>query len=208
MECYSASGNRVTLIGYNAAALIAEAYHLKRYQMSFAPSLPDYEPYYDIVANAPGPAIPTRSEFREMLQSLLADRFHLKIRRESKEMAVYALVVAKDGPKFKESAPDAVFHANHGVNGRRQNVVATKFTMENLADDIYVDRPVVDRTGLTGAYDIKLEATPEFRMERDPQPDDIRIFQAVQDQLGLRLVPQKVMFEVLVVDHVEKPTQN
>ncbi|HUA59214.1 MAG TPA: TIGR03435 family protein [Verrucomicrobiae bacterium] len=116
--------------------------------------------------------------------------------------------LAKDGPKFKESAADAVFYANHGVNGRNQNLVATKFTMENLAADISAGRPVVNRTGLTGAYDIKLGATPEFRLLRDPQPDDIRIFEAVQDQRGLRLVPEEAMIEVLAVEHVEKPTAN
>lgn len=83
--------------------------------------------------------------------------------------------------------------------------------MESVAREISnsgVDRPVLDKTGLTGKYDIKLEATPEFRINNNPQPEDISIFDAVQNQLGLKLEPQKAMLEILVVDHAEKPSPN
>lgn len=209
MMDFSSSGPRLRLEGYTTSMLVMEAYDLKRYQVMFVSEAQnDWNTYYDIDAIAPGDSARTRDAFRPMLQKLLEERFQLKVRRDSKEMEVYALVVGKGGPKFHQSAPDAVFHANHGVNGRRQNVVATKFTMEDLADDIGVDRPVVDRTGLTGAYDIKLEATPWFRIERDPQPDDLSMFDAIQDQLGLRLAPEKAAIPILVVEHVAKPTPN
>jgi uncharacterized protein (TIGR03435 family) len=81
-------------------------------------------------------------------------------------------------------------------------------TMQMVADEIGVDRPVIDKTGLTGKYDIRLEATPEFRINNNPQPDDLRVFEAVQQQLGLRLEPEKAMVDVMVVDHVEKPSGN
>jgi uncharacterized protein (TIGR03435 family) len=167
---------------------------------------------YDIAAKAEGDGSPTRAEFRPMLQTLLAERFNLKFHRETRAMPVYALVVGKNGPKFKESAPDAPRVANFGVNGRNQNMTLTQATIDTVADTIkgifFVDRPVLDKTGLTGKYDIKLEATPEFRINNNPQPDDISVFDTIEQQLGLKLEPQKANVEVLVVDHIEKPSEN
>ena len=144
-----------------------------------------------------------------MLQTLLTDRFNLKVHRETKEMAVYALVVGKNGPRFKESAAGTNQVANHGVNGRNQTVTGSKYTMAMLVGDVGgyfgVDRPVVDKTGLSGEYDLKIEATPEFRMNRTSEFADLSIFTALQDQLGLKLESQKGAIEILVVDHFEKP---
>lgn len=210
---FSASGPRLTLEAYPAFYLIAEAYDLKPYQLSFAASVsqPEGDTYYDIAAKAEGDGTPTRREFRQMLQTLLAERFKLKVHREMKETPVYALVVGKNGPKFKESSPDASFVANHGVNGHNQTLMLSKATMESIADDISgfgVDRPVLDRTGLTGKYDLKMEASFEGRTNRTPDAGDISIFTAVQQQLGLRLEPRKESIEILVVDHIEKPSEN
>ena len=143
-----------------------------------------------------------------MLQALLADRFRLKFHRETREIPVYALVVANGGPKFKESAPDTPWKANHGVNGRYQNMDFTQATMEELAEGIGVDRPVINETGLTGKYDFKVEATPEFRIANNPDPSDITIFDALQRTLGLKLEARKAPVEMFVVDHIEKPTEN
>jgi uncharacterized protein (TIGR03435 family) len=190
--------------------LVLYAYNLKNYQLDWAPGLKFDESMYDIVAKAEGDGEPTKDEFRQMLQSLLADRFKLKVHREQREMPVYALVVGKNGPKFKESGPDAPLFGNHTVNGRNQTMALPKATMEQVASELplYAGRPVLDKTGLTGTYAIRLEATPKFRMDRDPDAGDISVFTAVQDQLGLRLEAQKAMVEVLVIDHVEKPTDN
>ena len=79
-----------------------EAYKLKNYQVSFSPAFPQAAVFYDIVAKADGDGAPTRGESRPMLQKLLAQQFKLKVHREKKEMPVYALVVGKNGPKFKE----------------------------------------------------------------------------------------------------------
>jgi uncharacterized protein (TIGR03435 family) len=148
-----------------------------------------------------------------MLQALLAHRFKLKLHREAKEMSVYALVVSKDGPKFKESARDAVESARVRTSGRNLSIVASKQTMDQLADLLphafSVELPVVNRTGLAGAYDFKLEATPEYRMTRgDPDLTNISVFIGIQRQLGLKLERQKAMIEVLVVDHAEEPSAN
>ena len=207
---YSASGPRLTLEAYDPGGLIMEAYGLKRYQISYAASVrrPDQPEYYDIAAKAEGSDTPTRAEFRQMLQALLTDRFKLAVHREVRETPVYALVVGKNGPKFRESKPESVLKRTHGVNGRTQYMDYVQATMEMVADGIDVDRPVIDKTGLTGNYDIRLEATPEFRIHNNPQPDDLSIFDAIQQQLGLRLEAQKAGIEVLVVDHIEKPSAN
>jgi uncharacterized protein (TIGR03435 family) len=205
---YSSSGTRLTLEGYYVTSLIMEAYNLKGYEVSYTPPAMEV---YDIAAKAEGDGNPTRAEFRPMLQTLLADRFKLKFHREMRELSVYALVVGKNGPRFKESAPDAPALGNHTVKGRNQTAILSQATMESVAREIGnngVDRPVLDKTGLTGKYDVKLEATPEFRINNNPQPEDISVFDAVQNQLGLRLEPQKAMIEVLVVDHIEKPSAN
>lgn len=219
MYDFSSSGPRVRYIAYATVHLVMEAYNVKNYQVTFAPRTPlpsggEYgTAYYDIEAKAEGDRARTRDEFRPMLQTLLADRFKLRVHREMKEIPVYALLVGKGGPKFKESAPDATESARIGVNGRNQSITASKKSMDELAEMIpnvfFLDRPVVDRTGLAGAYYFKIEATPESRMTGDdPDLKNISIFTAVQQQLGLKLESQKAMIEVLVVDHVEKPSAN
>jgi uncharacterized protein (TIGR03435 family) len=210
---FTSSGPRATLGACFVLDIIMEAYNLKDYQVSFAPSVQERDwQHYDIVAKAEGDGARTRSEFRQMLQSLLAERFRLKVHRATKEMPVYALVVGKNGPKFKESATAAVSSGHGGLNGRNQSITATKEDMDDLArvisNSFGPDRPVVNRTGLTGLYDFRIEATPEWWINDNPQPDDLSVFTAVQDQLGLKLEPQKADIETLEVDHVEKPTEN
>jgi uncharacterized protein (TIGR03435 family) len=182
---FNSSGSRLDLEGYNVRELIMEAYNLKTYQVDDAKL--DLQPntYYDVAARAEDDTTPTKGEFRKMLQLLLAERFNFKFHRDRKEMPVYAMIVEKDGPKFKESANDEAFVDYHGVHGRNQNLSASHMTMESLADDIgntfFADRPVIDRTGLSGAYDLKMEATPEFRYNRDPQPEDVSVFSAIRE---------------------------
>jgi uncharacterized protein (TIGR03435 family) len=148
-----------------------------------------------------------------MLQSLLADRFKLRFHREMREIPVYELVAAKNGPKLKESAPTAESMGRMTVNGRNYQASIPKARMDDVVQAIgnsFLDRPVLDKTGLTGTYDLKLTYTPDIPSNRkgDPDPNDISIFTAVQEQLGLKLEPTKALVEILVVDHVEKPIEN
>lgn len=209
---FNASGPRVAYEAWPILMLVMEAYDLKRHQVAFLAPPPDADTaYYDIVAKAEGDAPHTRAEFRPLLQKLLADRFHLQFHREGRELPVYALIVGKSGPRFKPSAPGAVYHFLGGVNGRNQTITATAITMDDLAISLAnygLDRPAVDRTGLAGAYDVKLEATPDFRRNADPDAVVLSIFTAVQEQLGLKLEPQKATVQVLIVDHVERPSSN
>lgn len=217
MYNFSSSGPRVRYIAYSTVHLVMEAYNVKDYEVTFAPTTAPPSGgvygtvYYDIEAKAEGDRARTRDVFRLMLQTLLADRFKLRVHREMKEIPVYVLLVGKGAPKFKESAPDATESAR--IAAANQSITASKKSMDELANMIqnvfFMDRPVVDHTGLAGAYDFKIEATPESRTTGDgPDLKNISIFTAVQQQLGLKLESQKARVEVLVVDHVEKPSAN
>ncbi|HUD21891.1 MAG TPA: TIGR03435 family protein [Acidobacteriaceae bacterium] len=207
---FSSSGPRVRLEGYNLRALIMEAYNIRNFQVSATGIDEQQNTFYDIVANAPEGTAPTRDEFRLMLQSLLADRLQLKAHIEKRSMPVYALVVGKGGSKL--NSPSEAGHGLHGVNGRNQFLDADSITMDDLANEIWSgfmpDRPVIDRTGLTGTYKLRIEATPEWRINGNPQPDDLSIFTAVQEQLGLKLEPTTAPVDILVIDSVQKPSEN
>jgi len=208
----STSGSRLNAEAANLRRLIMYAYGLRNYQISgTAPAVTDATPRYDIVAKAEGDSVPTKDEFRQMLQLLLADRFKLKVHREPREMPVYALVVGKNGPKFKQSAAGASPDIHYAASGRNYEVTMLKATMDDLLSAIensLIDRPVVDKTGLTGTYDIKMTYIPDIKANRDtPDLSDISIFTAFE-QLGLKLEAQKAMVEILVVDHVEQPSVN
>ncbi len=211
---FSSSGPRVRLEGYSLRGLIMEAYNFRNFQVSVSmPGIKDDEQqntFYDIVAIAPEGTAPTRDEFRRMLQNLLADRFQLKAHIEKRQMPVYALVVGKGGSKL--SPPSETGYGLHGVNGRNQFLETDSITMNDLANEIWndfmPDRPVIERTGLTGTYKLRIEATPEFRFNGSPQPGDLSIFTAVQEQLGLKLEPSSAPLDILVVDSVQKPSAN
>jgi uncharacterized protein (TIGR03435 family) len=168
---------------------------------------------YDIDAKAAGDYPRTRTEFRLMLRALLAERFNLQLHRAQKQMAAYVLEVDKNGPKFIESGPDAVPSYHQGANGRNQTITAVEQSTDNLAQMVEgafsLDRPILDRTGLTGSYNFTIEATPQFRITGDnPDLRSISVFTALRQQLGLRLEPRKAPVEVFVLDHIEKPSAN
>ena len=208
----STSGSRLTAKAETVLRLIVYAYDLKgSYQVARNPTLLSFgDKMYDTEAEVDPGRTPTKAEFRQMLQSLLADRFQLKVHHEQREMQVYALMLAKSGPKFKQSAPDAKFSGHIGVNGRNQTLTLTDATMDEIVEDIHIftDRPVLDNTGLTGAYDIKFEATPAFRLDTKPDPHDISILTALPEQTGLKLESEKDMVDVVVLDHIEPPSPN
>jgi uncharacterized protein (TIGR03435 family) len=209
----STSGLRFDARAKSVLPLILYAYNLRTYQVPSTPALIALEnTRYDIAAKAEDTAVPATDEFRLMLRSLLADRFQLRAHHEMREMPVYALVVGKNAPKLRESAPDASPGEHYAASGHNYVVTMTKATMANVLDAIensLLDRPVLDRTGLAGTYDIQMTYAPDIpsRRNAEPDPEDIGIFTAVE-KLGLMLVPQKATVELLVVDRVEKPSGN
>jgi uncharacterized protein (TIGR03435 family) len=156
-------------------------------------------------------------DLHTMFQNLLADEFKLKFHKETKEGPVYALMVDKAGVKMKvnESAQDyeiPIGGGPDGVIGKRVPMqYLCYFLVQVLRND---DRPVIDKTGLTGNYDFTLSFAPElppnFPKENLPPGflDRPTIFTALKEQLGLRLEPQKGSVEYYVIDHVEKPAAN
>jgi uncharacterized protein (TIGR03435 family) len=142
-----------------------------------------------------------------LLQSLLADRFHLQIHRDMKEMPVYALVPGKNGPKLKPSLPDAKASAS-ARSGPVNAIMFSKASMAQFASTLsgFADRPVLDKTGLTGAYDLKLQWSDDSQAAQDSGAPSL--FTAVQEQLGLKLEAQRSPVEVLIIDQAERPTEN
>jgi uncharacterized protein (TIGR03435 family) len=145
-----------------------------------------------------------------MEQSLLADRFKLKVHFETREMPVYALVVAKGSPKLTpakdgESSKISTFRTEQG-----SELVATAVTLDDFALSPLLTgpagvRPVIDQTGLKGSYDFTLKWGEELTASSADAPS---LFTAIQEQLGLRLVPSNAPVEVIVVDHIERPSAN
>ncbi|MDE3197849.1 MAG: TIGR03435 family protein [Acidobacteriota bacterium] len=200
--------------------LITFAYDLRDHQLSGGPGWID-DARFDIVAKPDRPVPPGLEGapvMRQMVQALLAERFHLVTHKERKEMPIYALVVAKGGPKMKVSDP-----ASRGPRfsmGRGQ-LDATKAKMSMFVNILanQLGRSVLDKTELTGDYDFKLEFTPEMGregpmkefppgVEPPASPDGPSLFTALAEQLGLKLEAAKGPVEVLVIDSVEKPTEN
>jgi uncharacterized protein (TIGR03435 family) len=204
---FKISGNRVTVRG-TLLALIADAYAIKDYQISAAPTWAGTL-LYTITAEAPGDAVPTQEQVRPMLQALLADRFQLKLHRGTKELPVYHLTQTKKSSLFKPAGPDETFSWNltPGPGG----TLRSKATKESMGDFVQLtavsaDRPVIDKTGLTGDIDYEILINQQ---EARTQDDVNRaIIDAIRDQLGLKLEPAKDPIEMLVVDRVEKPSEN
>jgi uncharacterized protein (TIGR03435 family) len=210
--------NRFIEKAYTLKLLIAAAYDLNPRTISGGPSWIE-SARYDIVAVTPGDVRPTRQEQMSMLRSLLTDRFKLTFHREPGEFSIYQLEIAKSGSKLKESAtPDAPTTVGPAVVYPQRIVLpARNATMADFAfllQRAILDRPVVDKTGLSARYDFDLEWAPdETQFGGDvpsasaeaPSPP---LFSAVQQQLGLRLVPTRGLVDALVVDKAERPSAN
>lgn len=204
----SIKGRRVTATASTLLDLITTAYGVRYDQISGAPGWSDKD-HYDLDAKAPDGYRPlTKEEMRQMLQTLLAERFHLQVHRETQEVPMYALVVAKNGPKLKESTDTKGGFSVRGTD-RGLHMETTRGTMAQLADQLSftAGHPVVDKTGLAGYYAYTMDWFPANRT-MPPDLDAPTMFQAVQEQLGLKLEATKGPVEKLVIDHAEKPTEN
>jgi uncharacterized protein (TIGR03435 family) len=204
-------GERFSATNVILDALILVAYEVDPRQLSGSALTAFKSGGYDIEAKADRAV--SRDEMRLMLQALLADRFKLKIRRETKDRPVYALVVAKGGPKFHEGNA-GVEGGGRGSNGQYlfRNISMTHFV---LGIGKGLDRPIINKTGLQGTYDFELAFTPEGVGQGDrngrepgPAPDGPSLFTALQEQLGLRLESATAPVDYLIVDHVEEPSAN
>jgi uncharacterized protein (TIGR03435 family) len=199
----------ITALNVSLRWLITMAYNIQDFQLSGAPAWIASE-HYDVIAKAPERA--NRADTWRMLQALLAERFRLAVRRETRELPVYELVVAKDGPKFHEAerAPTETDGSFRVVNGHLKILLAPMSDVALILAGI-VGRPVVDRTGIAGKFDLELDWAPNSRKNEggpDPVFDRPTIFAALPEQLGLKLEAAKGPVDVLVVDHVERAFAN
>lgn len=202
---------------YTLKLLIAAAYDLNPRTILGGPSWIESD-HYDILAVTPGDVRPTHDEQMSMLRTLLAERFSLAFHREQKEFSIYQLEVAKGGPKLSPSkAPDdppalvSTVHPDHVLLPARS---ASMRDFVSLLQRAVLDRPVVDKTSLSGKYDFDLHWTPDetqFGGSLPVAPADAGeppLFLAVQDQLGLRLTATRGPVDALVVDKAERPSAN
>jgi len=202
--------------------LIAAAYNLSPRAISGGPAWVD-SVRYDILARTPGGVRPNLNEQMSMLRSLLSDRFRLEFHREPQELRSYALTIAKAGPKLKEStvssdvAPQGPPPLIFVVSPQLVRLPGRSATMVELASVLQraaLDDPVLDKTGLTARYDFDLEFTPDetvFGGVLGKGVDDSAkpgLFAAIQQQLGLKLEKTRGTVDVLVIDHVERPSEN
>jgi uncharacterized protein (TIGR03435 family) len=205
--------DRFTARNATLKRLIFEAYRTPYSRIEGGPGWLDSDEF-DINAEAGNRTNPDR--LRLMLQALLADRFKLAVRRETREVHVLALVTAKGGPKLRR-AEEANRDASRGPGtlhfhsdlGEFANRLALLLTTPLLNDPATPSRasgpptPVVDETGMTGIYDFTVDLRP------DADADAFTIWQrALEEQLGLRLENRKASVEYLVVSHAEKPRRN
>jgi uncharacterized protein (TIGR03435 family) len=217
-------GGRLTGSNVTLKRLISYAYDVRDHQIARGPSWIDSD-MYTVEARPdsaftlppgplpPGPPSPAQSApIRMMMRSLLADRFNLSFHRESRELPVFDLALAKGGSKLKSAAarqglPDGLLH---GGRGEVEGIAVPMWVVTFLLTQ-EVGRSVIDKTGLTGHYDFELKWTPETarRVESpDALPELPSLFTALQEQLGLRLESSKGPVDVLVIDRAEKPDAN
>jgi uncharacterized protein (TIGR03435 family) len=249
-------GGGLNITGATLKLLIEQAYDVRDFQILGGPGWINSD-RYDIAAKAePGvnrPAPDPRNltdqrkameQQRERLRALLADRFRLKIRRETKELPVYALTLAKGGPKLKESSLDTPATGPNGDKGPQGfrgpfmrmgpgQIIGQSASLDFLVQVLsrQLGRTVLDKTGLKGAYDFTLEWTPDPAQGLGPgfggpgepsvgkdlprpenpapaEPNGPSLFAALQEQLGLKLESQRGSVEVIVIESVEKPSEN
>jgi len=212
-------GRQFTATNLSVSNLIALAYGIHPRQLSGAPDWIEKD-RYDILGKPDAEGQPNNRQMRALFQKLLADRFSMKFHHEKRELSVYTIVVAKNGAKITASEEDPKGDPNMFFYGPGKFVArnATIADFAGLLQQGVLDRPVVDQTGLAGRYDFGLVYRPDQpllgggRGDNPPTPSDQDalpdIYGAVQQQLGLRLEATKTQIDVMVVDKLEKPSEN
>jgi uncharacterized protein (TIGR03435 family) len=233
-------GGKLSATQIPAYLFIAEAYNVgfQSVRLSGGPSWLRSEAY-DIEATAPSGSVPANMSKRElkekvrlMLQSLLADRFKLVIRRETKELPVYAVVVGKNGPKLQQAAieeKDCIedqavngITCHHVGGGQGRGIHGQALDLPEVANFVenWSDKPFVDKTGLKGLFVFDTEGWVPMRGRpmRDPAnptPEDLAMSDPTRptiyqifDRLGLKVEPQKAPVETFAIESAERPSEN
>jgi uncharacterized protein (TIGR03435 family) len=203
-------GRHVMLLDTTVEQFLLLGYGLQNSQLAGEPEWVKTE-RWDIDGVPDREGEPSWRQLQGMMQKILAERFGLKLHREQREMPVFALTVARGGPKMVGNTSDPngwMDQQNGGINGLHVEALKNA-SMADLALilQFHVDRPVVDQTGLKGRYDFKLQWTVDEAQATAPDAPP-GLFTAIQDQIGLKLERVKAPADVLVIDKVERPTAN
>ena len=195
---YNPTPERFAADSITTRTLIAFAWDVRVFQVSGGPGWLDSE-RYDVVAKPEGDAAVER--IRRMVRTLLAERFQLQVHQAAREMPIFTLEIAKGGSKIRAASPGD----GPDIRGPHGHLMAKRITAEMLARILAneLSRPVVNRTGIEGAFDADLQWTPEQDTDAGPS-----IFTAIEEQLGLKLESKRAPVDVLVVDRVERPSAN
>jgi uncharacterized protein (TIGR03435 family) len=210
-------GRRLKVFNQSLSQLISFSYGVQGKQIIGLSPWAESDKF-DIDAEPDGEGMPNLKQWKSMIQKMIAERFKLAFHHDEKELPVYVLSVAKNGPKLNKSEdqnglPGLFFRGRPGDLGVR-NATMSDFT--GLMQEVVLDRPVVDHTGITGKWDFTLDWTPDdsqFAGAKMPPPADNTnpppdLYTAIQEQIGLKLDATKASADVLIVDHVEKPSEN
>jgi uncharacterized protein (TIGR03435 family) len=215
-------GGHFVTFNTNMNDLVAFAYGFHSKQIIDGPAWFGTD-LYDIEAKPNAEGQPSHKQMQTMVQKLLADRCKLTFHHDKRGLSVYVISLASGGPKMTKSTgdphdPGAFLFRNLG------DLIVRNQTMADFAtgmQSVVMDKPVVDQTGLTDKYDFQLKWTPDesqFGQFRGtgavvpPPPENPKappsLYTAIQEQLGLKMGPGKVTDDVIVIDHVEKPSEN
>jgi len=214
------AGRRYVTHNTSLADLIEVAYGMHPRQIVNAPEWVSSD-RFDLVGVPDAAGEPNAAQWLLMMQKMMADRFKLVFHHEKREISAYVLVVAKNGPKgltksdSNSQLPSGLefIPGSGGLLLPARNTAIGQFAQ--MMQQVVLDRPVIDKTGISGRFDFQLTFTPdesEFNGHPPSLPPQTNsspgLFEALQQQMGLKLTAEKMMADVLVIDHVEKPSAN
>jgi uncharacterized protein (TIGR03435 family) len=211
-------GGRFQTKNISLSKLLAFSYGVQQKQLVGLPSWADTDKY-DIDAKPDTEGTPDKKQLQGMVQKLIADRFSVTFHREKRELPVYVLSVGKTGSKISKSE-DPSGLPGFGLRGMGDVMIhsATMSDFAGMMQETVLDRPVLDQTGLDGRYDFTLRWTPDDSQfggmpAKMPPPTDNsspppNLYTAIQEQTGLKLDATKAPADVMIIDHVAKPSEN
>ena len=219
-KAFIVQGRRFKIVNQPLSAILSFSYDVQAKQLIGLPAWADTDKF-DIDAEPDGEGAPSGKQWKRMIQKMVAERYKLTFHQEKRELPVYILSVARNGPKLTKSEgdpnglPGLFFRGKLGDLGVR-NANMGDFT--GLMQRAVLDRPVLDQTGLKGRFDFTLVWTPDDSQfsgmgVKIPPPTDTanappNLYTAIQEQIGLKLEATKAPADVMVIDHVEKPSDN
>jgi uncharacterized protein (TIGR03435 family) len=219
-KAFIVRGREFQTINVSLYEMISFAYGVHAKQVIGAPDWAATAKF-DIDAKPDGEGAPSDKQWKGMLQKLIVERYKLTFHRAKKELSVYVLAVAKSGPKMTKSAGDPNGLPGLFFRGRLGDLHVNNANMGDfvgLLQNAVLDRPVVDQTGLAGRWDFNLNWTPDDSQfsgmgAKIPPPADganqpPALYTAIQEQIGLKLDAAKAPADVMIIDHVEKPSEN